>query len=127
MAASAVWYVHVCVSKDADTIPGKAAAIYDGKKAKTYSGQANFVRINAASLHFLSRILPLEAEGTAGLTRALHCPASHGHWRVHTCTCCRGDTHHALLTREPLCVRIYVVLEYVPWYELAGSHMRACS
>jgi hypothetical protein len=76
------------VSKGADTIPGKAAAIYDGKKAKTYSGQANFVRINAASLHFLSRILPLEAEGTAGLTRALHCPASHGHWRVHTCTCC---------------------------------------
>ena len=39
--------------------------------------QANFVpfivetggRINAAGLQFLSRILPLEAEGTAGLTR----------------------------------------------------------
>ncbi len=65
------------VSKGADTIPGKAAAIYDGKKSKTYSDQANFVpfivetggRIDAAVLHFLSRILPLEAEGTAGLTR----------------------------------------------------------
>ena len=42
-----------------------------------YSDQANFVpfivetggRINAAGLQFLSRILPLEAEGTAGLTR----------------------------------------------------------
>jgi hypothetical protein len=65
------------VSKGADTIPGKAAAIYDGKKTKTFSDQANFVpfivetggRINAAGLHFLSRILPLEAEGMAGLTR----------------------------------------------------------
>jgi hypothetical protein len=65
------------VIKGTDTIPGKAAAIYDGKKAKTYSDQANFVpfivetggRINAASLHFLSRILPLEAEGTAAVTR----------------------------------------------------------
>ncbi len=64
-------------SKGADTIPGnKAAPIYDGKKT-TYSDQANFVpfivetdgRINTAGLHFLSRILPLEAEGTAALTR----------------------------------------------------------
>jgi hypothetical protein len=39
--------------------------------------KANFVpvvvetggRINAAGLHFLFRILPLEGEGTAGLTR----------------------------------------------------------
>jgi hypothetical protein len=62
---------------DSHTIPGKAAAIYDGKKTKTYSDQANFVpfiaetggRINAAGLHFLSRILQLEAEGTAGLCR----------------------------------------------------------
>ncbi len=46
-----------------------------------YSDQANFVpfivetggRINAAGLPFLSRILPLEAEGTAGLMRR------HGH------------------------------------------------
>ncbi len=43
----------------------------------TYSDQANFEpfivetggRINAAGLQFLSRILPLEAEGTAGLAR----------------------------------------------------------
>ncbi len=65
------------VSKGTDTIPGKAAALCDGKKTKTYSDQANFVpfivetngRINAAGLQLLSRILPLEAEGTAGLTR----------------------------------------------------------
>jgi hypothetical protein len=65
------------VSKDTDIIPGKAAALYEDKKTKTYSDQANFVpfivetggRINAAGLQFLSRILPLEAEGTAGLTR----------------------------------------------------------
>ncbi len=65
------------VSKGIDTITGKAAALHDGKKTKTYSDQANFVpfivetggRINAAGLQFLSRILPLEAEGTAGLTR----------------------------------------------------------
>ena len=65
------------VSKGTDIIPGKAAALYEGKKTKTYSDQANFVpfivetggRINAAGLQFLSRILPLEAEGTAGLTR----------------------------------------------------------
>jgi hypothetical protein len=31
------------VSKGTDTIPGKAAALYDGKKTKTYSDQANFV------------------------------------------------------------------------------------
>ncbi len=51
------------VSKGADTIPGKAAALYDGKKTKTYSDQANLVpfvvetggRVNAAGLHFLSR------------------------------------------------------------------------
>jgi hypothetical protein len=62
------------VSKGADTMQRKVAALYDGKKPKTYSDQANFVpfivetggRINAAGLH---RILPLEAEGTAGLTR----------------------------------------------------------
>jgi hypothetical protein len=43
-----------------------AAAIYDSKKTKTYSDQANFVPfivetggcINATGLHFLSRILP---------------------------------------------------------------------
>ncbi len=65
------------VSKGTDTVPGKAAALYEDKKTKTYSDQANFVpfivetggRINAAGLRFLSRILPLEAEGTAGLTR----------------------------------------------------------
>jgi len=65
------------VSKGTDIIPGKAAALYEDKKTKTYSDQANFVpfivetggRINAAGLQFLSRILPLEAEGTAGLTR----------------------------------------------------------
>jgi hypothetical protein len=59
-----------------DIIPGKAAALYEDKKTKTYSDQANFVpfivelggRINAAGLQFHSRILPLEAEGTAGLT-----------------------------------------------------------
>ena len=64
------WYA------SSDTIPGEAAALYDGK-TKTYSDQANFVpfivesggRINAAGLRFLSRILPLEAEGTAGLAR----------------------------------------------------------
>jgi hypothetical protein len=57
------------VSEGTDTIPGKAAAL-----TKTYSDQANFVpfivetsgRINAAGS---SRILPLEADGTAGLTR----------------------------------------------------------
>ncbi len=37
--------------------------------------------INAAGLQFLSRILPLEAEGTAGGMDVLHCAASHGHWR----------------------------------------------
>ncbi len=54
-----------------DTIPGKAAALYE---TKTYSDQANFVpfivekggRINAAGLQFLSANLPLEAECTAG-------------------------------------------------------------
>ncbi len=64
------------VSKGTDTIPGKAAALYDSKKTKTYS-HANVVpfivetggRINAAGLQFLFRIQPLEAEGTAGLTR----------------------------------------------------------
>jgi hypothetical protein len=65
---------------------------------KTYSDQANFVpfivetggRINAAGLQFHSRILPLQAEGTAGLTRRhgrLHCAASHGHWRFSRATC----------------------------------------
>jgi hypothetical protein len=71
------------VGQGADTIPGKAAAIYDDKKTKTYSDQANFVpfsvetggRINAAGLHFLARI---EAEGTAGLTWAwTRCTARH--------------------------------------------------
>jgi hypothetical protein len=50
------------VIKGTDTIPGKAAALYDGKKTKTYSDQANFVpfivetgeRINAAGLQFLA-------------------------------------------------------------------------
>jgi hypothetical protein len=68
--------IKVCAS-GTDTIPGKAAALYEDKKTKTYSDQANFVpfivetggRINAVGLQFLSRILPLEAEGTAGLTR----------------------------------------------------------
>jgi hypothetical protein len=69
---------HICpgsqrlVSKGADTIPSKAVAIYD-KKTKKYNDQANFVpfivKTGAANLHFLSRILPLNAEGTAGLTR----------------------------------------------------------
>ena len=65
------------VNKGTDIIPRKAAALYEDKKTKTYSDQANFVpfivetggRINAVGLQFLSRILPLEAEGTAGLTR----------------------------------------------------------
>jgi hypothetical protein len=65
------------VGKGTDTIPGKAAALYEDKKTKTYSDQANFVpfivetggRSNAAGLQFLSRILPLEVKGTAGLTR----------------------------------------------------------
>jgi hypothetical protein len=55
-----------------DTIPGKAAALCDGKKTKTYSDQANFVpfivetgaRINAAGLHFLSFVV--EAGGRLG-------------------------------------------------------------
>ncbi len=80
------------VSKGADTIPGKAA---DGKKTKTYSDQANFVpfivetggRINAAGLHFLSRILPLEAEGMAGLTRRHGRCTARGHWRFNRATC----------------------------------------
>ncbi len=63
--------------KGSDTIPGKVTPLCDGKKTKTFSDQANFVpfivetggRINAAGLQFLSRILPLEAESTAGLTR----------------------------------------------------------
>ena len=62
------------VSKGTDIIPGKAAALYEDKKTKTYSDQANFVPFivetgGRAGLQFLSRILPLEAEGTAGLTR----------------------------------------------------------
>ncbi len=60
-----------------DTIPGKAAALYEDKQTKTHGDQTNFVpfivetggRINAAGLQFLSRSLPLEAEGTAGLAR----------------------------------------------------------
>ncbi len=61
-------------------IPSKAAAIYDAKKTKKYSDQANFVpfivetggRINAAGLHSLSRILPLEGWTDAeGISRAL--------------------------------------------------------
>ncbi len=47
------------------------------RRRRTRPGEltwANFVvetggRINAAGLHFLSKILPLEAKGTAGLTR----------------------------------------------------------
>jgi hypothetical protein len=50
---------HNASSARALTLPGKAAALYDGKKTKTYSDQANFVpfivetggRINAAGLH----------------------------------------------------------------------------
>jgi hypothetical protein len=86
------------VSKGTDTIPGKAAALDEGKKTKTYSDQASFVpfivetggRINAAGLQFLSRILPLEAEGTAGLTRRHGRAAlrgSHGRWRFNRATC----------------------------------------
>ena len=82
------------VSKGTDTIPGKAAALYDGKKTKTYSAQANFVpfivdtggRINAAGLQFLSRILPLEAERTVrGGVDALH--GISRHWRLNRATC----------------------------------------
>jgi hypothetical protein len=91
------------VSKGTDTISGKAAAIYDGKKTKTHSHQANFVlfivetgrHINAAVLHFLSRMLPLEAEGTAGLTRRHGRAALRGISRatgLHACTDCRRDT-----------------------------------
>jgi hypothetical protein len=87
------------VSKGADTIPGKAAALYDGNKSKTYSDQGNFVRfsvetgehINAAGLHFRScrwrhgwtyaeawaRCIARHLEGTGGL---------------HACTYCWGDT-----------------------------------
>jgi hypothetical protein len=85
------------VSKGADKIPDKAAAIYDGKKTKTYSDQANFVPFivntggrNAAGLHFLSRILPLEAMGAAGFMRRqgrAALAASHVHWRFNRATC----------------------------------------
>ncbi len=47
-------------------------------------------RINAAGLQFLSRILPLEAEARLDLRGgmdALHCAASHGHWRFNRATC----------------------------------------
>jgi hypothetical protein len=72
------------VSKGTDTIPGKAAALYEDKK--TYSDQANFVpfivetsgRINAAGLQFLSRILPLDAVGGRG----------HGWTYAEAWTCC---------------------------------------
>jgi hypothetical protein len=94
------------VRKGAETIPGKAAAIYDGKKTKTYSDQANFVpfivetggRITAVGLHFPSRILPLEAEGTAGLTRRHGRAALRGISRAlalqqgYIIAQCRGDT-----------------------------------
>ncbi len=74
------------MAKGTGTIPGKAAALYDGEKTKTYSDQAKFVsfivetggRINAAGLQFLSRTLPLEAEGTAGLARRHGCAALRG-------------------------------------------------
>jgi hypothetical protein len=54
------------VSKGTDTIPDKAAALYDGKKTKTHSDQANFVpfivetggRINAAGLQFCRLFVP---------------------------------------------------------------------
>ncbi len=95
--------------------PGKAAAIYDGKKTKTFSDQANLVpfiveargRINAAGLHFLSRILPLmhlEAEGTAGLTRRHGGAALRGISRALAlqqgdmlAQNCRGDTYLIVL------------------------------
>ncbi len=89
------------VSKGTDTIPVKAAGLYEGKKTKTYSDQANVEtggRINATGLQFLSRILPLEAKGTAGLTGAWTCCTAR-HLRgtgastgLHACTDCRGDT-----------------------------------
>jgi hypothetical protein len=89
------------VNKGADTIPGKAAAIYDGKKTKTHSDQANFVpfivetgRTNTAGLHFLSRILPLRPRARLDLRGGMDA-AFNGHWRstgLHTCTDCRGDT-----------------------------------
>jgi hypothetical protein len=47
--------------------------LYDGKKSKTYSDQANFVpfvvETGVSTRPACTRILPLEAEGTAGLTR----------------------------------------------------------
>ncbi len=99
------WRCLCCICKGTDTIPGKTAALYDGKKTKTYSDQANFVpfivetggRINAAGLQFLSRILAAVGGRGHGWTYAeawtrcdvQHCAASHGHWRFNRSTCCR--------------------------------------
>ncbi len=54
------------------------------------------VHVSAAGLQFLSGILPLEAEGTAGLKRRHGRAALRGISRalalLHACTDCRGDT-----------------------------------
>ncbi len=104
------------VSKGTDTIPCKAAALACLYETKTYSDQAVVEtggRINAAGLQFLSRILPA-CNSSPGSCRwrprvrldlrggmdALHCAASHGHWRFNRATCltdCRGDTHACLV------------------------------
>jgi hypothetical protein len=91
------------VSKGTDTIPGKAAALCDGKKTKTYSDQASFVsfivetggRINAAGLQFLSRILPLGLRARLDVRggTARHLTGTGASTGLHACTDCRGDTH----------------------------------
>ncbi len=94
------------VGKGTDTIPGKAAALYEDKKTKTHSDHANFVpfivktggRINAAGLQFLSRI-PVGGRGH-GWTYAeawTCCTARHltgtgASAGLHACIDCRGDT-----------------------------------
>ncbi len=77
------------VSKGAHTIPGKAAALYDGKKTKTYFDQANIVPfiVETGGLHFLSSWRPRARLDLRGGMDVLHCAASHGHWRFNRATC----------------------------------------
>ncbi len=95
------------VSKGADTIPSKAAAIYDGKMQQededvqlAYSDQANVVplescRSSAKRAGVSTRPACTSSQGSCrwmprarldlreGMD-ALHCAASHGHWRFNT-------------------------------------------
>ena len=90
------------VSKGTDIIPGKAAALYEDKKTKTYSDQANFVpfivetggrnqrgRPAAAcnSSPGSCRWRPRARLDSRGGMDVLHCAASHGHWRFSRATC----------------------------------------